>query len=89
MPYIGPEAKIKLAADLDAGLGPETAGELVFILTQLCTAYIHRHGHGFAILNNVIGALECTKLEFYRRVAAPYEDRKCAENGDVYLKEAL
>lgn len=30
------------------------------------------------------GAIECAKLEFYRRVAAPYEDKKIAENGDVY-----
>ena len=32
----------------------------------------------------VLGVLECVKLELYRRVAAPYEDKKCQENGDVY-----
>jgi hypothetical protein len=31
-----------------------------------------------------VGAIECCKLEFYRRVAAPYEDRKIKTNGDVY-----
>ena len=35
-------------------------------------------------MNNVIGALECVKLELYRRVAIPYEDKKIEENGDVY-----
>ena len=30
-----------------------------------------------------MGVLECCKLEFYRRVAAPYEDIKIEENGDV------
>ena len=33
-----------------------------------------------------MGALECAKLELYRRVAAPYEDVKIMENGDVYTK---
>jgi len=30
------------------------------------------------------GVLRCVELELYRRLAAPYEDLKCAENGDVY-----
>jgi hypothetical protein len=28
-------------------------------------------------------ALECAKLEFYRRIVVPYEDGRCAANGDV------
>ena len=34
-------------------------------------------------LNRAMGVLECIKQEFYRRVAAPYEDIKIVENGDV------
>ena len=30
-----------------------------------------------------IGELEAAKLEIYRRLAAPYEDEKIKENGDV------
>ena len=33
--------------------------------------------------NSAIGVLECVKQEFYRRVVAPYEDQKIAQNGDV------
>lgn len=33
--------------------------------------------------NSAIGVLECAKMEFYRRRAAPYEDEKLSENGDV------
>ena len=33
---------------------------------------------------DVAGALRCSMLEFYRRVAVPYEDKKIAENWDVY-----
>lgn len=32
----------------------------------------------------VLRALKDAKLEFYRRVVAPYEDLKIKENGDVY-----
>jgi hypothetical protein len=41
----------------------------------------------YAHLNEAIGVLECAKLELYRRIAAPYEDRKMGETGEVY--EAL
>jgi hypothetical protein len=29
--------------------------------------------------------LECCKLELYRKIAAPYEDIKIQENGDVLI----
>lgn len=35
-------------------------------------------------INDVVGVLECVKQEFYRRRAAPYENQKAYENGDVY-----
>ena len=38
----------------------------------------------YARINELIGVLECAKLELYRRIAVPYEDTKIAENGDVY-----
>jgi len=34
--------------------------------------------------NDVVGALEGAKAEFYRRVVVPYEDKKIKEHGDVY-----
>jgi len=38
----------------------------------------------YSNLNELIGVLECAKLELYRRVAAPYEDEKALINGDVF-----
>jgi hypothetical protein len=35
-------------------------------------------------VNDVVGVLECIKLEYYRRVAVPYENQKSFDNGDVY-----
>jgi hypothetical protein len=62
---------------------PETLGELNYCITKLCQEFIG-HERSYNALNSIIGVLECSKQEFYRRVAAPYEDEKRKENGDVY-----
>ena len=58
-------------------------GELNYVITRLIDNYHSRRGD-YQSVNDVVGALEGAKLEFYRRVAAPYEDQKAMENGDVY-----
>lgn len=85
MPYVTPEARRRL----DAGGVPDNAGELNYALTRLVDAYLARRSEEagrirYAHLNEAIGVLECAKLELYRRVAAPYEDEKRRESGDVY-----
>jgi hypothetical protein len=81
MPYVKQAQRERL----DGGRAPEDAGELNYVLTKIIDDYMVRNGGvRYARLNEVIGALECVKLELYRRVAAPYEDRKMAENGEVY-----
>mgnify|MGYP001565497510 CR=1 FL=1 len=62
----------------------DTSGELNYLLTQVVLTYLDRKGKSYQTINDIIGALEGAKLEFYRRVAAPYEDKKIQENGDVY-----
>jgi hypothetical protein len=70
---------------VDAGGKPDTAGELNYAITRLVDDYLKARGDlRYAHINEVIGALECAKLELYRRVAAPYEDGKRHETGDVY-----
>ena len=81
MPYIEAAARTRI----DGGGSPETAGELNYAITRLVDAYLVRHGGlRYTHLNEVMGALECAKLELYRRLAAPYEDQKRGETGDVY-----
>ena len=81
MPYITVDARTRL----DKGGKPETVGELNYAITRLVDEYlIHQGGIRYAHVNDVIGALECAKMELYRRVAAPYEDQKLHETGDVY-----
>jgi hypothetical protein len=87
MPYISNKARAQFPP---ADYVPTTAGELNFLITRLCDDFIrHSGGLNYANINTAVGALECAKLEIYRRVAAPYEDSKVAQNGDVYSPETL
>jgi hypothetical protein len=58
------------------------AGELNFIITKLLKE-VYKGKLNYAAHNEIIGMLECCKQEWYRRFAAPYEDLKILENGDV------
>lgn len=85
MPYIKPDDRPGL--DVTQRIAFEratTPGELNFQITRLCDDYLD--GLNYQGINDVIGALECAKLELYRRLAAPYEDTKIQANGDVYAK---
>ena len=64
--------------------GPSTSGALNYLITKLCLAYVDKIGARYDTFNAVIGALECAKLEIYRRAIAPYEDVKATINGDIY-----
>lgn len=81
MPYIKTEARAVLDGGADA---PIDAGELNYLITKMCIHYIKNNEARYQSINDVIGALEGAKLEFYRRYAAPYEDEKIKQNGDVY-----
>lgn len=82
MPYIKRENRERFQDDL-LSLNPNTAGELNYIITSICQSYIFENGYNYKNINEVIGALECAKLELYRRIASPYENKKILENGDV------
>lgn len=77
MPYIDPARRQQVFL-------PETAGELNYLITDCINDLLNRDGVSYSVINNIIGAIECAKLEFYRRIAVPYEDLKIVENGDVY-----
>lgn len=81
MPYI----KDAVKSSIEGGSAPSNAGELNYVLTRVCLEYFYNEGSRYQEINDILGALEGAKLEFYRRVAAPYEDVKREENGDVYI----
>jgi hypothetical protein len=63
--------------------GPEVAGELNYMISRLLKNYWDSH-HNYQGINDIVGALEGARMEFYRRIAVPYENQKIFENGDVY-----
>ena len=87
MPYIKMEDRGKYEEvleeliDILKGLPVEKIdGELNYVITRMLKeSYPLRYFN----LNRAVGVLECSKLEFYRRVVAPYEDVKIRESGDV------
>ena len=81
MPYIS--QKRRTAID-QYGHQPLFPGELNYLITKICLQYTTAKGDSYSTYNDIIGALECAKLELYRRCVAEYEDGKRTENGDVF-----
>jgi hypothetical protein len=84
MPYIDAESR----SELDSTMGIDgiitfkpTPGELNYIITKLLLATEPKCYRDF---NELVGVLECCKLEFYSRAVRKYEDEKIAQNGDIY-----
>lgn len=81
MPYIPQERRDELEAQ---GLpNPETDGELNYLVTKLALKLLGEAPR-YTDYNEVIGVLECAKLEFYIKKVRPYEEKKILENGDVF-----
>ena len=89
MPYITLEDRRKFGKpllELDALVCNQglSNGELNYLITELGRLYLKKHGKSYNTISDVVKAMECAKLEFYARVARPYEDTKIQQNGDVY-----
>lgn len=88
MPYINEETRKAL---MNVGLGDllniiersTSPGDLNYIITMILSKALGENPN-YARFNEIIGVLECCKLEMYRRKIAKYEDQKIKENGDVY-----
>lgn len=83
MPYILESARKKWM-EVRKEDAPDTVGELNYCITIMIKAYLEAQGTSYKTMNDIVGALESAKLEFYRRVVVPYENTKCEENGDVF-----
>jgi len=60
-------------------------GDWNYCVTKLIkeTIKASNEAKSYALMNEIIGMLECCKQEWYRREIADYEDLKIQENGDV------
>lgn len=84
MPYIQEDERTDLKwgiDDLEKQI--DSAGKLNYVITCICLGYIYKMGEKYQHWNDVVGVLECSKQEMYRRFIAPYENKKIDENGDL------
>jgi len=93
MPYIREDKRKQIESELDQLVikfletqdDGGTAGRLNYVISSMIGAILKNDRLlSYARINELIGVLECAKMELYRRVAAPYEDDKSRLNGDVY-----
>lgn len=88
MPYVTKEVRAAMAFELDElveKLAPCCPGDLTYAITVLAYEWLKKQTPwNFTRLAETLGAIEGAKLEFYRRVAAKYEDEKIEQNGDVF-----
>tara|TARA_R110002020_G_scaffold81627_2_gene202590 strand:- start:292 stop:540 length:249 start_codon:yes stop_codon:yes gene_type:complete len=82
MPYIKQERRKEIDPTI-LNFCPKDAGDLNYVVTVMIDNFINWRGENYKSFNEMIGALECCKQEYYRRIIAPYEDEKIKENGDV------
>lgn len=78
LPYINPTRR----EELDWFPNPETDGELNFVITSMVLKYLGANPR-YDDYNAAIGALECAKLELYRKSISQYEDLAIKRNGDL------
>lgn len=57
-------------------------GEVNYVISSIIWE-LFRSNVSYSNGNNLIGVLECAKLEFYRRQLGTYEDVKILENEDI------
>lgn len=79
MPYITKDTRAYVEAH-----GARNVGELTYEITKILVNYQFNYGLSFSCIAVIRGALVSALDEYNRRVAHPYEDAKCEQNGDVY-----
>lgn len=93
MPYIAQNLRSLLDTPLEQIEAILSASEgdfeaiLNYLICRISDAHLIRQGTRYANINRIIGAIECSKQEIYRRLAAGYEDSKIAENGDAFYSQ--
>lgn len=94
MPYIKKELRDQLEPEINAlfrkinHISDEDSieGILNYTFSSLADVIVTSNKEvewRYFLINRIIGVFECIKLEFYRRLAGPYEDKAIEKNGDI------
>jgi len=85
MTYNNQEERDRFESVLDQLPTFKSPGELNYFITKVLLEYENqKEGTSYQIYNDIIGALECIKQEFYRKIIVDFENYKCDFNGEVY-----
>jgi hypothetical protein len=85
MPYINKLDRPNFEAniiELVCKLTADNPGDINYLISSIIWRLFKRYPN-YKNANTLLGVLEAVKLEFYRRVVSPYEDKKIQENGDI------
>jgi hypothetical protein len=82
MPYIPQEKRYQFEGIWYFIPEDMTAGELNYVITKILKKLLGDKPN-YARYNELIGALECCKLELVRKQLSPYEDEKEKQNGKI------
>jgi hypothetical protein len=74
------ETLCQMLANLDLGDANNMEGNINYIFTKVLRTF---YGESYADINSAMGILNSVTHEYYRIAAAPYENQKQFENGDV------
>ena len=81
LPYLKPEDRAPIYhRERDV----KTPGELNYFITEALVDYWAESAMNYQVINDILGAVEGAKAEFYRRIAVPFEELKRSQHGDVY-----
>ena len=93
MPYIPQEDRAQyddsirqLASILNQQTPEKRKGHANYVITQLLRyawGVTKPQDESYSNYADLIGTLECAKLELYRKGVAPYEDKAIEKNGDL------
>jgi hypothetical protein len=87
MPYIPPAKRERLYDALNALVDTleeygYDEGELNYVFFVI-NKNAYTVNPKYATINKIIGAMECSKQEFYRTIAGPHEDDAIQRNGNI------
>jgi hypothetical protein len=83
MPYITQKQREKFEQFFDFTDMIENEGELNYVITIILKKYLNNKKLNYNTLNSIMGVMNCASFEFYRKVIAPYEEKKEKENGSL------
>jgi hypothetical protein len=95
MPYIKPEAREQYKEIIDKAVETLSKDSKTFDVGDLnylvsCIVWkLFDNNPRYRTANDLVGALECIKLEFIRRRVNEYEDSKIKENSDIIYANCL